>query len=291
MLSKLIDGKKLAKNLLQEVSRVTLFLKSTYDIVPHLAIVIVGNDPASALYVRNKINKAREVGIQTTLCQKDMDCSYDDLMSLLKKLNDDRKIHGVIVQLPLPSSLCAHSISKAIAPCKDVDGLNPVNVGLLTKNNEDAFIPCTPLGCLRLITSVSSVKGKHVVVVGRSNIVGRPLASLLLNYDATVTICHSKTANLANVTKSGDIVIVATGIPNRFGKEYFSRGSTVIDVGISRVGDVFVGDVDFQDVNGYISTITPVPGGVGPMTVAFLLANTVKSACLHVKDNSYKVFY
>lgn len=271
----IIDGKKISQQILNDL-KTTI---SVQNISIKLAIILVGNDLASNIYVENKIKAAKKVGISTELIKFDSEISESLLLQEIAKLNSDQDIAGIIIQLPLPNHIDKFKITMAVDPLKDVDGFHPMNVGMLYSPYKNGFVPCTALGCLELIKHCDkNLQGKNVVVIGRSNIVGRPLAALLIKENCTVTICHSKTKDLASITNRADIVISAVGNPAFLTKEYFNSNAIVIDVGINRV--VFenkiklVGDIDFQEVKNKVRYITPVPGGVGPMTVACLLRNT-----------------
>jgi methylenetetrahydrofolate dehydrogenase (NADP+) / methenyltetrahydrofolate cyclohydrolase len=278
----IIDGKKIALSILAD-------LKAKIDkdrVGGHapacLAIVLVGDDPASSIYVQNKRKAASEVGIETYLQKFDNNTKEEEILRAIDLLNRDDNISGIIVQLPLPLSMDKAKIIKSISPRKDVDGFHPMNLGLLYSPYEHVFVPCTAMGCLELIKSCCpNLTGKHIVIVGRSNIVGRPLAALLLKEDCSVTICHSKTSNLKDITRRADVVISAIGSPQFFTQEYFNSNAVVIDVGINRIKSFdkykLVGDVDFENVRKHVKYITPVPGGVGPMTVAYLMINTYKA--------------
>lgn len=275
----IIDGKKIASSILVDL-KAKIEKGRMKGITPaKLAIILIGDNPASNIYVQNKIKAAARVGIETSLQKFDKDISEKALLQTIDALNKDQEISGIIVQLPLPSSINKSEIIKSIDPAKDVDGFHPVNVGLLFSPYENGFVPCTARGCLELIKSCCPIlTGKNIVVIGRSNIVGRPLAALLLKEDCSVTICHSKSVNLKEITKRADIVISAVGNPRFLTKDYFNKNAIVIDVGINRIESAdkceLVGDVDFQNVKENVKYITPVPGGVGPMTVAYLLVNT-----------------
>jgi len=267
-----------------------------------LAIILVGDDPASAIYVRNKVRAAEKVGIIPELYHFKEDISEQEVLEKIDMLNRDEEISGLIVQLPLPGHIDKTTISGRIAREKDVDGLNPVNVGLLySAYSADVLVPCTALGCLDLIQNVvkhdtnsPSLSGKNAVIIGRSNIVGRPLAALLLQNNCTVTICHSKSVNVQEIAKRADIVVTAIGHAHFFTKEYFKEDAIVIDVGINRIEvdnkTLLVGDVDFQNVKDHVKYITQVPGGVGPMTIAYLLVNSFK-AMLGQKNIIYKGYF
>ena len=275
----IIDGTLHAKNILEDLESDIQEL-AVNNIKVGLAIVLVGDNPASSVYVSNKMAKAKEIGIEARLIKLPDDIDEETLCAEIYDLNEDRDIDGIIVQLPLPKHIDKHLIQGSIAPEKDVDGLNPVNAGLLYSGSDLGFVPCTPLGCLYLIeTCCEELRGKHAVIIGRSDIVGKPLAALLLENDCTVTICHSHTKNLKDITCRADIVVAAMGQGHFLTKEYFNKDAIVIDVGITRLkSSEIIGDVDFENVKDHVAYITKVPGGVGPMTIAYLLANTVMAA-------------
>ena len=287
--AKLIDGKRIAGQIQEEVSLGVLEMKQKHDIKPGLAVILVGYDPASAVYVRNKEREANAVGMYGKTFNLPNNTSEEDLLSLVHRLNRDPQFHGVLVQMPLPQEIDENRIISAIDPLKDVDGLHPYNVGLLASGNP-RFIPATPAGIEQmLLRTDNNPSGKHVVVLGRSNIVGKPVANLLSlkrsGGNATVTLCHSSTYNLRDITQEADILIAAIGRPHYVTEEMIRDEVVVIDVGINRVenlkrrsGYELIGDVDFQRVSKKASAITPVPGGVGPMTIAMLLSNTLKAA-------------
>ena len=275
----IIEGKKISDKILADLKIKIDKDREEGKFPAKLAIILVGNDPASSIYVQNKIKAAARVGIETSLQKFEDNILEKDLLDEIHSLNKDKSVSGIIVQFPLPQYISKLKVIKSIEPSKDVDGFHPINVGLLYSPYEHRFVPCTARGALELIKSCCPVlAGKNVVVIGRSNIVGRPLAALLLKEDCTVTICHSKTINLQAITKKADIVISAVGKPGFLTKDYFNKDAVVIDVGITRnqFGDNprLMGDVDFENVKKHVKYITPVPGGVGPMTVAYLLANT-----------------
>lgn len=280
MLGEIIDGKSIAARVRAEVqARVDALVKEK-GIAPHLVVVLASNDPASAIYVRNKAKAAAEVGIRST--QHDLDPSADpaELLGLLDRLNEDPDVDGILVQLPLPSQHDTEAVLRRIRPDKDVDGLHPENAGRLSRGDEaHALVPCTPLGSLRLIVeSGAEIRGARAVVVGRSRLVGRPMADLLVNRHATVTICHSRTRDLPERIREADIVIAALGKPEFVKGSWLKFGATVIDVGINRRDDgKLVGDVSFTPARERARAITPVPKGVGPMTIAYLLDNTVRA--------------
>jgi methylenetetrahydrofolate dehydrogenase (NADP+)/methenyltetrahydrofolate cyclohydrolase len=282
--AKLIDGKTVAADLRAKIAVEAAKLKKEHGLVPGLAVVLVGTDPASEIYVRNKVKQTEEAGLNSFEHKLDASTSQQDLLALVEKLNQDSSVHGILVQFPLPAHLDQQSVINAISPAKDVDGLNPVNTGKLA-SGLPALAPCTPLGCIILAKSVhASLKGMDAVVIGRSHLVGRPLAQLLLQEDATVTIAHSRTRDLKEQTRRADLVFAAVGKPELVRGDWIRPGATVIDVGINRIdaGDGksrIVGDVNFAEAADVAGAITPVPGGVGPMTIACLLANTLSAAC------------
>ena len=289
--AKRIDGKAKAAELAESITKDTAALLDEHGITPGLAVVIIGEDPASQVYVRNKKRTAESCGfnsVQHTLAE---DVSQANVLQLIDELNNDDAIHGILVQLPLPDHLDEQAITQAVAPSKDVDGFHFINIGKLTAGHTaDAFIPCTPAGCMLMIEDElgSDLSGKSAVVIGRSNIVGKPMAALLLQVNATVTITHSRTKDLPQVVAGADIIIAAVGRPNMVKADWVKPGAVIIDVGINRVEKVIdgetkmglTGDVDFDDVAGVAGAVTPVPGGVGPMTITMLMANTLRSARL-----------
>ncbi len=285
MSSVLIDGKAFAENLISNVGNAVERLIKDHNFKPGLAVVLVGDNPASEVYVRNKVRQTEKAGMVSIEHRLPDTTSESELIALVKNLNDDDNIDGILVQLPLPNHIDENSIINTISPSKDVDGFSIPNVGLLSTSG-DGLIPCTPLGCLLLLKDcLGNLAGKTAVIVGRSNIVGKPMAQLLIKENCTVTIAHSKTIGLPEVCKNADILVAAVGRPEFVQAEWIKKGAVVIDVGINRlpaVGDKkskLVGDVDFESVSKICSAITPVPGGVGPMTIACLLRNTVTAAC------------
>ena len=273
MSAKMIDGKQVADKFLDDVKNKVKNMKEK----PGLAIVLVGNNPASEIYVNFKEKKAKEVGFYFERYNLNENASQNELLKLIDSLNQNRKIHGMIVQLPLPKHIDEKLVVDSILPHKDADGFTPVNLGNLV-NDDNRLLPATARACMELIKSTGEkIEGKNAVVVGRSTIVGKPTALLLLQENATVTICHSKTKNLAEFTKNADILVVAVGKPKLIKKDMVKKGAIVIDVGISRTPSGIVGDVDFENVKEIAGYITPVPGGVGPMTIAMLLDNTLKA--------------
>ncbi len=278
MTATVIDGKAVAAQVRERVAGEVAEVTAELGRPPGLATVLVGDDPASAVYVRNKRRFAEEVGIRSIHHEPEGDVSHDELIELVRSLNDDDEVDGILVQLPLPGQIDADAVVNAIDPAKDVDGLTPVSAGLLARG-EPELVPCTPRGVMELLASAGvDPSGKEAVIVGRSNLVGRPLASLLLGANATVTICHSRTADLGEVCRRAEILVAAVGSPRLIGAEMIRPGATVIDVGTNRSDEGLVGDVDFDAAVEVASAITPVPGGVGPMTIAMLLANTVQAA-------------
>ena len=280
-MAKIIDGKQIAKEVRAEIAAECAELKKK-GIIPGLAVVIVGTDPASQVYVRNKKKACEEVGFRSEVFELPEETTEEELLALVKKLNEDVNIHGILVQLPLPEHLDDEVIIANIDPKKDVDAFHPSNVGKIMIGNYD-FLPCTPAGVMVLLEkSGIDVSGKECVVVGRSNIVGKPQAMLLLHANGTVTICHSRTKNLAEVTRRADILVVAIGKADFITGDMVKDGAVVIDVGMNRKADgKLTGDVDFATVEPKASYITPVPGGVGPMTITMLLRNTLTSAKKH----------
>jgi methylenetetrahydrofolate dehydrogenase (NADP+)/methenyltetrahydrofolate cyclohydrolase len=278
MTAKLIDGKAIAAGFRQEFALRVARLKER-GIVPGLAVVIVGADPASQVYVRNKAIASESIGMRSEVHALAAETTQSHLVSFVKALNDDEKVHGILVQLPLPKHIESRAVIGAISPEKDVDGFHYFNVGSLVVG-EPAFYPCTPWGVMKMLEHEGvALPGLNAVVVGRSNIVGKPMALMLLNANATVTVCHSKTRDLAAVTREADVLVAAIGRARMIGAAMVKPGAVVIDVGINRTADgKLAGDVDFGPVSEVASRITPVPGGVGPMTIAMLLGNTVRSA-------------
>jgi methylenetetrahydrofolate dehydrogenase (NADP+)/methenyltetrahydrofolate cyclohydrolase len=282
--SNIIDGKAFAEKVRASVARRVAVLKEQHGITPGLAVVLVGENPASEVYVRNKAKQTVEVGMNSYKHEFDATVSEDELLALVKKLNADPKVNGILVQLPLPDHIDSQKVLDTIDAAKDVDGFHAINAGKLWTGGE-AMVPCTPLGCLLMLKDrVGNLSGKNAVVVGRSNIVGKPMAALLLGENCTVTIAHSRTKDLPGVCRQADILVAAVGRPEMVKGDWIKPGATVIDVGINRkdMGDgksKLVGDVDFAEAVKVAGAITPVPGGVGPMTIACLLVNTLTAAC------------
>ena len=273
----LIDGKALAKKIREELKEEVTELRKQ-GIIPKLAVIMVGDDKASAVYVRNKSKACNEIGIEFEEYLKDANITQEELIALIKELNNRKDVDGILLQSPIPKGLDIREAFNTIDASKDVDGFNPINVGKLSIG-EDAFISCTPYGVVKMLEAYNiPVEGKRAVIIGRSNIVGKPLIQCLLNKNATVTVCHSKTKNIDEITKQADILVAALGKLKFVTENMVKDGATVIDVGINRNEDgKLVGDVDFENVSKKASYITPVPGGVGPMTIAMLMYNVVKA--------------
>ncbi|MGC2781905.1 MAG: bifunctional methylenetetrahydrofolate dehydrogenase/methenyltetrahydrofolate cyclohydrolase FolD [Bradyrhizobium sp.] len=284
MTARIIDGKVIAADLRAQVAAEVARVKRDHGLTPGLAVVLVGNDPASEVYVRSKHTQTQAAGMASFEHKLAADVSQDDLLALIAKLNADPAVHGILVQLPLPKGLVTETVVNAIDPAKDVDGLHPHNAGRLA-GGLPALAPCTPLGCIILSKTVhASLEGLNAIVIGRSNLVGRPLVQLLLNENATVTIAHSRSRDLAALTARADLVYAAVGRPEMVKRDWIKPGATVIDVGINRIPTPegktrLVGDVAYAEVAEVAGAITPVPGGVGQMTVACLLVNTLRAAC------------
>lgn len=278
MSAKLINGLEIAKKLREEMKQKVSELKKE-GITPHLTVILVGDDPASKSYVSGKEKAAKEIGISSEVIHMVADATEAELLAKISDLNHDADVHGILVQLPLPSHIDENKVIEAIDPNKDVDGFHPINVGKMILN-QDTFLPCTPHGIIKLLEAIDcDLEGKHAVVVGRSNIVGKPMGQLLLNRNATVTYCHSRTKNLKEMTKMADVLIVAVGKAHFIDASYVKEGAVVIDVGVNRLEDgSLTGDVHFDSVKEKASFITPVPKGVGPMTITMLMENTIKAA-------------
>lgn len=277
-MSQIINGKELAKNIRLKLKEEVEELKKA-EINPKLAVIMVGDDKASKVYVKNKSKACEEVGVEFEEYLLPANTKMKELLELIEKLNNDVTVHGILVQSPLPEELDANEAFKTISPKKDVDGFNPINVGKLSLN-QDCFVSCTPFGIIKMLETYNiPIEGANAVIIGRSNIVGKPLAKCLLNKNATVTVCHSKTKNLKEITNKADILVAAIGKPKFVTADMVKEGATVIDVGINRMEDgKLVGDTDFENIKEKVSYITPVPGGVGPMTIAMLMYNVVKAA-------------
>lgn len=287
MAARIIDGKQIAQQTRERVRQEAAEFVARTGITPHLAAVLVGDDPASAVYIRHKERAAAKAGIRGTVHRLSGETSQEELLGLVRRLNNDADVHGILVQVPLPGQIDPITILDAIDPLKDVDAFHPENVGRIVQGRP-RFLPCTPAGILELLrASDIETAGKHAVILGRSEIVGKPMALLLMQKgklaDATVTICHSRTADIAAMTREADLVIAAIGKPLFLTAEMVKPGAVVIDVGINRTEKGLVGDVDFDNVAEVASAITPVPGGVGPMTIAMLLRNTLTAAMLQTR--------
>jgi methylenetetrahydrofolate dehydrogenase (NADP+)/methenyltetrahydrofolate cyclohydrolase len=282
--TKLIDGKAHAAALRQNIADAVAELKKNHGVTPGLTVVLVGQDPASEVYVRNKGKQTVEVGMISREHKLPANTSEADLLDLVGELNDDQDVDGILVQFPVPEQISQHKVINTIDPAKDVDGLNPVNAGRLW-NGESALVPCTPYGCVHLLKAeLGKLAGAEALVIGRSNLVGKPIAGLLLNENCTVTLAHSRTRDLPEVARRADILIAATGRAEMVKGSWIKPGATVIDVGINRIAlpdgkTRLIGDVAFAEAKGIAGAITPVPGGVGPMTIACLLRNTLVAAC------------
>jgi len=272
----IIDGKKEAELLRDEIKKEVLKIKESKNKVPGLTVILIGNYTPSQIYVKNKEKNSKEVGMNSDVIKYPDDVTEKEILDKIKELNNDQNVSGILVQLPLPKQIDKEKIINAIHPSKDVDGFNPVNVGNLSSGYQ-GLVPCTPMGCLMLIKKVEkNLSGKHAVIIGRSNLNGKPMAQLLLKENCTVTIIHSKTKNLQQECLKADILVAAVGVPNLVKKDWVKKDAIVIDVGINKFNDKIVGDVEFDQVKDIAKAITPVPGGVGPMTIACLLKNTLE---------------
>lgn len=278
--AQIIDGKAVAKKLRESIKRHVEVLIEDHKILPGLAVVLVGDDPASAIYVNNKEKAAKEVGMRGFVHRLPQNTSQDEILKLIAQLNADKKVNGILVQMPLPKQIDSATVLKTIDPAKDVDGLHIENMGRMMADLP-GLVPCTPMGCIVLMKTIQqNLTGLHAVIIGRSHLVGKPVGQLLLRENCTVTTCHSRTPNIAHVAREADILVVAVGKPKLVKADWVKPGAIVIDVGINRTDDgKIVGDVDFDAVSKVAGYITPVPGGVGPMTIACLLGNTVAAAC------------
>ena len=273
--------KKEAEILSDEIKKEIKLLKERTSKVPHLSVILIGNYAPSEIYVKNKIKKSKEVGINSDIIRYSSDVSEKEILKKIKDLNEDSKVSGILVQLPLPKQINKEKIINLIHPSKDVDGFHPKNVGNLA-SGYNAIVPCTPLGCSLLIKKIEkNLSGKHAVIIGRSNLNGKPMAQLLLKENCTVTIVHSKTKNIQEECLKADILVAAVGVPNFVKKDWVKNGSIIIDVGINKLENKIVGDVNFDEVKDKVKAITPVPGGVGPMTIACLLKNTLECFKAH----------
>ena len=277
----IIDGKKEAANLREEIKNEILEIKKKINKNPNLTVILIGDFTPSQIYVRNKEKNSKEVGITSNIIKYPKEVKEKEVLNKINELNNDKNISGILVQLPLPEQISKEKIINAIDPKKDVDGFNPINVGNLASGYK-SIVPCTPLGCLLLIKKVEkNLSGKHAVIIGRSNLNGKPMAQLLLKENCTVTVVHSKTNNLQEECLKADILVAAVGVPNLVKKDWVKSSAIIIDVGINKVGDKIVGDVNFKEIKDNIKAITPVPGGVGPMTIACLLKNTLECFKAH----------
>ena len=281
-MSKIIDGKQFADELCEKLKSEVVKLQQQHNLTPCIAVVLVGEDPASQVYVRNKVRRCEQLGIRSVEHRLSAATTQNELLSLIDDLNNDETVHGILVQLPVPDQIDDKAVLAAIDPAKDVDGFHVANVGALTVG-ENQMVPCTPLGSLMLLQDrLGELTGKHAVVVGRSNIVGKPMALLLLQQNCTVTVVHSRTQGIEGICRQADILVAAVGRPQMVKADWIKEGAVVIDVGINRIEQEgkskLVGDVDFAGVESKVQAITPVPGGVGPMTIACLMYNTVAAA-------------
>ncbi|MDY4475090.1 bifunctional methylenetetrahydrofolate dehydrogenase/methenyltetrahydrofolate cyclohydrolase FolD [Mitsuokella sp.] len=286
MTARILEGKVFAQQFREDAQKKAAALQETYGVTPGLAVIIVGSNPASQVYVRNKHKSCEALGIYSEVIEMPETTTKEELIAKIDALNDDKKIHGILVQLPLPKQIAAHEseILERIRPEKDVDGFHPVNVGRLV-TGEPGLVPCTPFGCLRMLELAGiPMDGQRAVIIGRSNIVGKPMLHLLLGKNATVTICHSHTQDLPSITREADILVAAVGRPKFVTADMVKPGATVIDVGINRIAPKkLVGDVDFEAVKEVAGAITPVPGGVGLLTVAMLMENVVRAAEMQLR--------
>ncbi len=293
MTARILSGKDIAKDIRKELKEEIAELKEKHNLVPGLAVALVGEDPASQVYVRSKVRTCEKLGVNSIEKRLPEDVSEAVLLQIIDEWNKDDAVHGILVQLPLPKHIDEQKVLMSIRPDKDVDGFHPINVGKMLIGTPD-FLPCTPHGCQQiLMRSGIETEGKHVVIVGRSNIVGKPLAAILVQKkkgaNATVTICHTRTRNMEQITRQADILIAAAGVPKIIKADMIKEGAVVIDVGVHRIGktesgkDKLCGDVDFDEVCKKASAITPVPGGVGPMTITMLMMNTVRSAKMRLE--------
>ena len=272
----ILDGKKEAALLRAEIKKEITVLKEKDNKAPGLTVILIGDFAASQIYVRNKEKNSKEVGINSEVIKYSKDVSEKEVLEKIEELNNDNNVSGILVQLPLPAQINKEKIINTINPKKDVDGFNPINIGNLASGYK-SIVPCTPLGCLYLIKKVEkNLSGMHAVIIGRSNLNGKPMAQLLLKENCTVTVVHSKTKDLKTECQKGDILVAAVGVANLVKSDWVKKNSIIIDVGINKVGEKIVGDVDFEQVKDKVKAITPVPGGVGPMTIACLLKNTLE---------------
>ena len=272
----IIDGKKYSEEIKNEIKKEIIELKKKKNVIPCLVVILIGSFEPSKIYVRNKEKVANEVGIKSKILKYPADAQEHEILNKITELNNDKDVHGILVQLPLPKQINVKNIINFIDPKKDVDGFNPINVGNLASGYK-SIVPCTPLGCMILIKKIEKkIDGKHAVIIGRSNLNGKPMSQLLLKENCTVTIVHSKTKDIKTECKKADILVAAAGVPNLVRGSWIKDGSIVIDVGINKINGKLVGDVHFDEVKEKVKAITPVPGGVGPMTIACLLKNTLE---------------
>ena len=272
----IIDGKKYSEEIKNEIKKEIIELKKKKNVTPCLVVILIGSFEPSKIYVRNKEKVANEVGIKSKILKYQADVQEHEILKKITELNNDKDVHGILVQLPLPKQINVKNIINSIDPNKDVDGFNPINVGNLASGYK-SIVPCTPLGCMILIKKIEKkIDGKHAVIIGRSNLNGKPMSQLLLKENCTVTIVHSKTKDIKTECKKADILVAAAGVPNLVRGSWIKDGSIVIDVGINKINGKLVGDVHFDEVKEKVKAITPVPGGVGPMTIACLLKNTLE---------------
>ena len=272
----IIDGKKYSEEIKNEIKKEIIELKKKKNVTPCLVVILIGSFEPSKIYVRNKEKIANEVGIKSKILKYPADVQEHEILNKITELNNDKDVHGILVQLPLPKQINVKNIINFIDPKKDVDGFNPINVGNLASGYK-SIVPCTPLGCMILIKKIEKkIDGKHAVIIGRSNLNGKPMSQLLLKENCTVTIVHSKTKDIKTECKKADILVAAAGVPNLVRGSWIKDGSIVIDVGINKINGKLVGDVHFDEVKEKVKAITPVPGGVGPMTIACLLKNTLE---------------
>ena len=272
----IIDGKKYSEEIKNEIKKEIIELKKKKNVTPCLVVILIGSFEPSKIYVRNKEKVANEVGIKSKILKYPADAQEHEILNKITELNNDKDVHGILVQLPLPKQINVKNIINSIDPKKDVDGFNPINVGNLASGYK-SIVPCTPLGCMILIKKIETkIDGKHAVIIGRSNLNGKPMSQLLLKENCTVTIVHSKTKDIKTECKKADILVAAAGVPNLVRGSWIKDGSIVIDVGINKINGKLVGDVHFDEVKEKVKAITPVPGGVGPMTIACLLKNTLE---------------
>lgn len=285
---KILDGKKSANQVYESLIPRIDYLKKEHNIIPKLSVIIVGDKPESHSYVKMKSKKCQELGIDSQICHMDINNTTKDIVRQIQILNNDPKVHSILVQLPLPTHLDTNRIISSINPDKDVDGFHALNMGLLSLNQNPNLVPCTPKGCIYLLKKNSiELKGKNIVIIGKSNIVGLPLSLMLMHENATVTVCHIDTVDIKSHTRKADILIVGCGVPEMIKDDWIKEGADIIDIGINFINDIeskngrkLVGDVDFESVKNKVNFITPVPGGIGPMTIAMLIQQTIDTVFL-----------